>query len=181
MPYKNPEDARIASRLRYKTRRENNTFDAVRQKYFSMKTRVMNGRAKICKEWDDNYNSFKFWCESEFMSMGIDPTDSKIVSWYNIDKDASQQGMYSPETCILIPHNLNTVLNTLPFSVRCYNGSNERVSLGCFDTYDEAVRASSMYSYNMIYNMAVNMLNDRIINHRAYLKVLEFIQDRFRF
>lgn len=192
MPYKNPEDNRLAARRRYWTRRSDNTFDAIRQKYFSMKTRVKNGNASICDEWNTNYESFKNWCIKEFESMGIDPSDSATVSWYNLDKDASGKGIYSPETCIFIPHKLNTVLNTLPYSgieqrgggkffVRCYNGSNQRVTLGTFDTYDEAVRASSMFSNNMISNMVQEMFYNNVINYRAYLIVRQYVSDTFRY
>lgn len=103
----------------------------------------------VCDEWH-NFQVFAKWIYKQgFVDCG-----------YELDKDILMAGnkVYSPETCCLVPRQINTVLNNcsasrgeLPQGVSSYKKSGKYrarvrvsgkgVSLGVFDSVDEAYKA----------------------------------------
>lgn len=90
-----------------------------------------------------------------------------------IDKDIIFKGnkVYSPETCFLVPTNINTLFvkcnasrGDLPIGVRFLNGKyasqctnpfeNKVVHIGTFNTKEEAFRAYKEYKENLIRQVA---------------------------
>ena len=58
----------------------------------------------VCEDWKD-FQNFAQWFEN--VSSGLDTSIP-----YEVDKDLSRGKLYSPETCFLLPHKLNTALIT---------------------------------------------------------------------
>lgn len=111
-------------------------------------------KCSVCNEWL-TYSSFKKWF------------DENHINGFALDKDLKQFGLeykvYSPETCVFIPSELNTLIavkSKNPHGVVKYNygfiaqividGNRHRV--GPFDTFE---KANSKY---------IEMLNTHIVN-----------------
>jgi hypothetical protein len=58
----------------------------------------------VCEEWH-NYQNFAKWCEENYYNINNEQLE--------LDKDLLVKGnkVYSPETCIFVPHNINSILN----------------------------------------------------------------------
>lgn len=104
----------------------------------------------VCDDWL-NYQNFKNWYFSRFEANGMDSNNNP----FHIDKDyAKGKAVYSPETCILIPRELNQVIvsrrryrGDLPIGVcktangRFYyqiNIDNKRINSSLYNTPSEA-------------------------------------------
>ena len=84
--------------------------DKCRQRWYDMIHRCYNTKfhvrnpqyegCEVCEEWL-NYFNFKVWYESHYYG------DTTL----DLDKDILYKGnkIYSPETCCLVPHNINTL------------------------------------------------------------------------
>ena len=60
---------------------------------------------KVCQEWLDSFMAFRGWFFAELSKTDLQPG---VVE---VDKDIlTNKKLYSPETCILIPHPLNSLL-----------------------------------------------------------------------
>lgn len=102
---------------------------------------------KICDYWLKDKNRFFKWVEENYYMVGSEQMD--------LDKDILCKGnkTYSPETCIFVPHSINTLLlncrrkrGKYPIGVSFHKGKyraalnidNAKVKLGIFDTPEEA-------------------------------------------
>lgn len=104
---------------------------------------VQYSDCKICEDWK-NYSNFKKWYEENYYRIGNEQMD--------LDKDILFKGnkVYSPDTCCIVPHGINTLFITgkkqrgdLPMGVcfekdkgkyRAYmNFQGKSVKLGTFD------------------------------------------------
>jgi hypothetical protein len=113
----------------------------------------------LCEEWKD-FQNFCEWC-----------LENKICEGMDIDKDVLIKGnkVYSPETCIIIPSEINSRLNfNIPlrdtlmgvtknvlrngysYKARFGKGDSGRVELGTFKTELEAHQAWANYRKSLI-------------------------------
>lgn len=109
----------------------------------------------VCNEWH-NFQNFAEWYSAQKYTIPKDSLD--------VDKDIKYKGnkMYSPATCILIPHRLNTVIcnrandrGKYPLGVTKYvdngkyaascNINKKRVYLGLYNTPAEAFMVYKKY------------------------------------
>lgn len=111
---------------------------------------------KVCEEWK-NFQNFKVWYD-EHMIPGAS---------LDLDKDllGQKQGIYSPETCVLVSHYINTVFEDRGVK-ECikknedgqYNVSmtflNKIEKVGIFDTKEEASDAFKKFRRNYIRELA---------------------------
>ena len=118
----------------------------------------------VCDEWL-NYQNFAEWYENNYYEVG----DEQM----NLDKDILYKGnrVYSPETCIFVPHRINSLFiksnNTrgkcpigVNFDARynkynshCNNG-NGIVWLGSFDNMIDAFQVYKDFKENLIKQVA---------------------------
>lgn len=190
MPYKDKNRCRERGRERYKEKRENNTFDAIKQKFYSMHTRAKERDISVDSEWS-KYENFENWMILELATMGIDKTDAATISKYNLDKDAAGYQTYSPDACILIPHSLNVTMNSKRdsgitkrlsgnYSVRCYDGHNSRVNIGTYPNYEEACKASNEFSYKTFVDQVNESYEHGEINDVARDTLLKHAETKFK-
>lgn len=118
----------------------------------------------VCEEWL-NFQNFAKWYESNYYEIPGERME--------IDKDILYKGnkVYSPETCVIVPHNINTLFiksdncrGTLPIGVNydvrydTYNAHcndhGELIWLGSFKTVDDAFITYKIYKEQLIKNMA---------------------------
>lgn len=116
----------------------------------------------VCKEWW-NYQNFRLWYEEHNFG-------NKIL---DLDKDILIKGnnVYSPETCCLVPHEINTLFlcgdakrGEYPLGVwldddkekyrSCVNVFGKVKKLGTFDTIEEAFEKYKTYKMDLIQTMA---------------------------
>lgn len=103
----------------------------------------------ICDYWMEDRERFYAWVEENYYTVGNEPMD--------LDKDILFKGnkVYSPETCVFVPHAINTlfldckkVRGKCPVGVHYDKGKGKyraslnvggrNIKLGTFDTPDEA-------------------------------------------
>lgn len=130
--------------------------DICRKRWYDMMHRCYNTKfhvrqpqyedCEVCEEWL-NYSNFKMWYESHYYG------DTTL----DLDKDILYKGntVYGPETCCLVPHNINTLFlngkkhrGDLPIGVSrdkdkkkyCAEMTYQckRIKLGTFATAEEA-------------------------------------------
>lgn len=110
----------------------------------------------VCEEWL-NFQNFANWYEQTY------PKDKENIK-FELDKDLLQQGVenkiYSPETAIWIPHNLNSFLrfelsnsnkylyrgvkvNYNKYGVSIGDGNSKKIYCGLYETLDEAIRVAN--------------------------------------
>lgn len=99
----------------------------------------------MCDDWLDDQATFKEWARENYYTIDDEQID--------LDKDILVKGnkIYSPKTCIFVPHSINAYFNNLvrdPVYIKsldqwkmeiCIEGKN--VTIGYFDTKDEAKEA----------------------------------------
>lgn len=125
-------------------------------------------KAEVCSEWL-NYENFYEWIHSQ----------SNYALWNNsknwhVDKDIIQKGnkIYCPEKCCLIPQQINKLFikhdkdrGNYPIGVHlrkdnnyfrasCADGTGKRVSLGQYNTFEEAFNAYKHYKEQLIKSIA---------------------------
>ena len=123
----------------------------------------------VCDEWLD-FQKFARWFEKE----NIEGTD--------IDKDLLVNGnkLYSPDTCIFVPPEVNTLLlnnkasrgkymlgatrskGSRKFAAKCRGRTNKSVHIGYFNTELEAHNAYCEYKYTLIKEVANEQSNLRL-------------------
>jgi hypothetical protein len=121
----------------------------------------------MCEEWH-NFQNFAKWHEENYYQIENEKMD--------LDKDILIKGnkIYSPETCIFVPHIINMLFtdsknkeNNLPKGVRIikrpkpYNTRYNGIHLGCFNTLVEAFEAYKTFKEEHIKEIA-NKFKDQI-------------------
>lgn len=119
----------------------------------------------VCDEWL-NYQVFAKWYYENYYEL-----ENEIT---NLDKDILFKGnkVYSPNTCVFAPQCINSlfiksdaVRGSLPigvrldtrsmkFQARCNDGKRNRITLGSFDTPEEAFYAYKKYKEELIKEIA---------------------------
>lgn len=128
-------------------------------------------------EWH-NLQNFARWYEEETKNRVGDEV-------WQVDKDFSRAKLYGPETCIVVPKILNTLIvsngnmrgeypigvsyrkETGKYRSRCQVGSGIPVALGEFETVEEAFRAYKVFKENRIKNLVEEyeqQLSERALN-----------------
>ncbi|WP_051835180.1 hypothetical protein [Lacrimispora celerecrescens] len=142
---------------------------------------VQYSDCEICDEWK-NYSNFKKWYEENHYRIGNEQMD--------LDKDILIKGnkVYSPDTCCIVPHGINTLFITgkkqrgdLPMGVcfekdkgkyRAYmNYQGKSIKLGTFDDPATAFVVYKEYKENIISDLAEKykgMIPDKV--YRAMLE-----------
>lgn len=119
---------------------------------------------EVCEEWK-NYSNFKIWYENTVYHVGNEQMD--------IDKDILFKGnkIYSPQTCCIVPHSINTLFLTgkknrgdLPLGVyfekdkekyrACMNYHGIQIKLGTFDDPAAAFAVYKEYKEKFIKDIA---------------------------
>ena len=157
----------------------------------SMIRRIYNGYGRfakcyencvICEEWLD-YGVFKNWYENQ-RGCGLK---------YELDKDLLGNGkLYSPETCCLLPRELNSMIvsrvsknRELPtgvkrsgkrFFAQALIGTAEKtyIYLGNFDTPEEASNAYKAFRKKRIAETAQVYYDNGELDERAYNALINF-------
>ena len=136
----------------------------------------------ICEEWLD-YGVFKNWYENQ-RGCGLK---------YELDKDLLGNGkLYSPETCCLLPRELNRMISDrktknreLPtgvkrsgkrFFAQALIGTAEKtyIYLGNFDTQEEASNAYKAFRKKRIAETAQVYYDNGELDERAYNALINF-------
>lgn len=119
----------------------------------------------VCKEWH-NYTNFKIWYDNNFYTI-----DNQII---NLDKDILCKGnkIYSPETCIFVPQEINKlftkrhnfrgeypigiskITNSDKLQVSCNFGKGTSVYLGSFLTVEDAFECYKLNKEKYIKQLA---------------------------
>ena len=113
----------------------------------------------VCEEWL-NYSNFKKWYDDNYYEIDGEQMD--------LDKDILVKGnkTYSPNTCVFVPQNINTLFikrnkargkypigvykpnNSNKFIAQCntfYNGKKQQKYLGLYNTIDDAFNAYKQF------------------------------------
>lgn len=186
MPYKDPLKRKLYHKNYSKTYKPN----PFKRKYRSMLSRVRNnynGKVTICGEWLAYEDSFINWLKNEYRELGVDLNDFKTITSYELDKDYAMKSIYSPETCILIPHRMNSLIinrsNNVErkasgnWCVRMGNGDNTRTSYGSFKSRSEAIAFAIKCKKNIIKYWADGYIKHKRITKRAYDIILNYINN----
>ena len=122
----------------------------------------------VCKEWY-NYSNFKKWFNDNYYEIDGERMD--------LDKDILMKGnkIYSPDTCVFVPKNINTLFtksnksrgkypigvyfnkDANKFIARCHifnNGKRQLKNLGYYNTIDDAFNAYKQFKEAEIKQMA---------------------------
>ena len=136
----------------------------------------------VCKEWHC-YQNFAKWCEDNYPRNIVDIK-------FELDKDLLQIGVenkvYSPETCIFLPHKINLFFTNRQGSkttgergVSFYNNkfvsrsvdfeTGNIISKYNFNTLDEAIEFNNAIRFKNIekikkYLVSLNYLSDNVLN-----------------
>lgn len=137
---------------------------------------------EVCEEWH-NFQNFAKWYEENYYEI-----DGKIM---NLDKDILCKGnkMYSPQTCIFVPNDINTLFTKRdknrgksPIGVRyhkrdkvyeanCDNGNGKQIYLGRFKSELEAFKTYKSFK-EMIIKETIDKY-ENIIPEPYYSKLKE--------
>lgn len=130
----------------------------------------------VCKDWL-NFSNFKLWYES---------MPGSSTEGFQLDKDILVKGnrLYSPTTCILVPGNLNKLLEssraargnlplgvslhsqTLKYTARCCDSEGNYPHLGLFSTPEIAFSVYKEFKENVIKQSAEKYRS--ILSSEAY-------------
>jgi len=140
------------------------------------------GDCEVCENWK-YYDKFEEWYKKQ-VGYGLG---------YDIDKDLLGNGKYySPETCCLLPHKLNSMIvsresndRELPTGVNkrgnryyaraCTGGDGRKsISLGAFDTPEEASNAYKAFRKKRIAETAQVYYDKGELDERAYNALINF-------
>lgn len=126
----------------------------------SIKRRPAYNGVTVCEEWH-NFQNFAAWYDENYYEV-----EGEIMC---LDKDILIKGnkVYSPETCVFVPHSINLLFGTnkskrgqLPigvsldgrsnkYRVQCYN-QGDRMSVHCFNSPEDAFNYYKIYKENVI-------------------------------
>lgn len=121
--------------------------------------------AEVCKEWL-NFANFREWLDKNYYEIEGQRME--------LDKDilVKRNKLYSPDTCVFVPHNINTLFikkdanrGKYPIGVSCYkrNGLfraycndeyNKQTHLGYYNSEIEAFNSYKKYKENVIKKVA---------------------------
>lgn len=122
----------------------------------------------VCEEWL-NYSNFKKWYDENYYEI-----ENQTM---NLDKDilVKNNKIYSPNTCVFVPQNINTLFtknnksrgkypigvckpnNSNKFKAQCntfYNGKSKLKGLGYYNTIEDAFNAYKQFKETEIKQMA---------------------------
>lgn len=141
-----------------------------------------------CNEWL-LYENFYEWLHSQ----------KNFDKWLNgsrwaLDKDIINKGnkIYSPETCCLVPHNVNqlfvksnSIRGILPIGITMNNGKfmaqcnnpftkEKSINLGIYRTVEQAFQAYKTYKENIIKQMAKIEFNKGNITRKCYEAMMSY-------
>lgn len=131
----------------------------------------------ICEEWL-NYSEFKKWYDDNYYEIDGERMD--------LDKDILMKGnkIYSPDTCVFVPKNINTLFtksnkargkypiginfdkNANKYRTQChifFNGKKQQKILGYYNTIEDAFNAYKQFKEADIKQMA-NYYKEKIPN-----------------
>lgn len=134
----------------------------------------------ISDEWK-YFSNFKQWF------------DSNYIDGLQLDKDLLIRGnkIYSYETCVFIPSEINSLLTKTDakrgqypvgvcfnkkankFQSQC-NNNGKPVHLGYFNSPEEAFLKYKQFKENLIQETAVKYLNERKINFKTFYALMEY-------
>lgn len=138
----------------------------------------------VCEEWH-NFQNFAKWYEENYYEVDGERTE--------LDKDILVKGnkIYSPETCIFVPHSINSlfikcdkVRGNLPIGVTMVNTKNgikyrsrfnhfgKEILIGKFDSAEEAFSAYKIAKENHIKQIAKKYKN--VIPKRLHCAILRY-------
>ena len=114
----------------------------------------------VCTEWH-NFQAFAEWYENNYYEI---PNESM-----SLDKDILFKGnkIYSPETCVFVPKNINSLFTKCDksrgndpigahqspsgnYQVQCNNVNGKRIYLGTYSNKEEAFRVYKRYKEKVI-------------------------------
>jgi len=141
-----------------------------------------------CSENFKNYNYFYEWCNTQ---VGFGNTDEKGKVW-QLDKDLLVKGnkLYSEDTCVFVPHRLNSLLlkcdttrgeypvgvylekENNKFRARSKGEGNKRQHLGYFNTPQEAFQAYKTFKEALIKDVANEYKNQ--LDPRVYEALMNY-------
>lgn len=170
--------------------KEYKIWNSILQRCFDKKTKekwTVYNDAICCEEWllfDNFYN----WLHKQ----------DNFEQWFNgekwdIDKDILIKGnkLYSPETCLLVPHNINSlftksnktrgkypigvVKHGKKYQANCQNMlDNKRKYLGTYDNPQSAFRVYKRYKENLIKQIAKQEYDKGNITDKCYNSMLNY-------
>lgn len=141
-----------------------------------------------CSENFKSYSFFYEWCQQQ---KGFGNVDEKGKFWH-LDKDLLIKGnkLYSEDTCVFIPSNINCLLTrrgndrgeypigvsrssgSNTFRVQCNNGYGKIVHIGCFQTQEEAFQAYKVFKEQLIKAVADSYKTE--ISCKAYSALMNY-------
>lgn len=140
----------------------------------------------VCDEWL-TFSNFKEWFYKNYYEI----ENEKI----HLDKDIIKKGnkLYSPNTCIFVPHKINTIFltnksnknNNLPIGVcKTANGNykatcsvnGKNITIGTYKTIQEAESEYKKYKYNNV-KCVLNNYKDKIPKN-IYNNIKQSIYER---
>jgi hypothetical protein len=163
---------------------------------------IINKNISVCEEWYC-YQNFAAWYYGYLNTLNNDPNIH-----YEIDKDILQWNkdvkIYSPATCALIPHELNTsIINSstdkgLPVGVELYtdtipnkykasfNCKGKKIYLGLYATPEEAFEvykeAKKKYLIELAdYYYSINAIHIEIRDAIYNLELKPYIKGRIKY
>lgn len=137
---------------------------------------------EVCEEWK-HFSNFKEWF------------DRNYIAGYDLDKDLLHQDskIYSPETCIFIPHKINTLFRDIGKKKNCSKTgvsfsrkSNKKIfrasaiiegvnrTIGLYKTEDEAHSAYLEMKYKEVKRVADEYYKNGDINNKIYNAILNY-------
>lgn len=172
----------VAKREGRHTEEYENWNSMIKRCYSSVKHLPSYSDKSVCKEWHD-FQIFSEWATKQ---VGFDKED------YHLDKDllVKDNKVYSPETCVYIPREVNSFIrryrmNSLPLGVDKtlrYNGSvcyraqarelGKNINLGFYDTPEEAFSAYKDHKERLAKTLAEKWKGS--IDHRAYEALMNY-------
>lgn len=174
-------DGEYRSKIDGETTRQYECWKSMMRRCYSQNTQnkqpIYIGRT-VVDEWH-NFQNFAKWYDENFYEIKGQETQ--------LDKDILIKGskIYSPETCVFVPHNINKLFtksnksrNGLPIGVcthpnskkylsSCSNGDGKKVHLGMFENTEEAFIAYKIYKEKLITDIAdkyKDVLPNRLYN-----------------
>lgn len=144
----------------------------------------------ICEEWKYFWNFYKWVIKQE-----------NYVNWKKCDKGAIDKDIlikgnkiYSPETCLLVPKNINNILlkgekgrgkypigvtkrkDEISYEAQCSNQIiNKQVTIGEYNTIAQAFNAYKIYKENIISIVAEKEYESKNISKECYEALLRYI------
>lgn len=113
---------------------------------------------QMCTEWLEDRQEFYKWLDENYYTIDGEQVD--------IDKDILIKGnrVYSPDTCLIVPHHINTMFETIPkYTIYCKRSNtykamikvkNKNIVLGYYQTEQEAQEVYRLHKQSRIIALA---------------------------